>query len=240
MTRAERWRRRAVTAAAGMVATPSHQARSLANAPRPRMQPSCDRAGAGGQSAVAQPARVVSYPRRGRAASHRAGANRRCHALAPRWRDARRVVHGRWAPAREREDATPAPPCRGVSSTRPTRARDRPARAAQEMCATLPARGVLGLHRDFVLRRLAIRLVHMPLFSAFTLTIILLNCIFLVLDSPEPGFQHTATGKAVQGAECAGPQLRHSPQSLRSAAARHARARGAAISSRACSRSRRP
>ena len=109
------------------------------------------------------------------------------------------------------------------------------------MCSTLPARGVLGLHRDFVLRRLAIRLVHMPLFSAFTLTIILLNCIFLVIESPAPGFVHTEVGQAVHEVECAGPPpLRHSQKPPRSAAARHARARGAATSSRACSRLRRP
>ena len=60
----------------------------------------------------------------------------------------------------------------------------------------LPEKSLWVFRKEHPARRLCISLIRNPWFDRVVMTLILLNCVFLAMDSKAPGFEETTRGCA--------------------------------------------
>ena len=58
----------------------------------------------------------------------------------------------------------------------------------------LPEKSLWVFRKENPVRRLCVSLIRNPWFDRVVMTLILLNCVFLAMDSREPGFEETTRG----------------------------------------------
>ena len=71
----------------------------------------------------------------------------------------------------------------------------------QELCEGLPERSLFAFNLNNPIRKLCIYVIRSWYFDQFILGIIFLNCIFLAMQTREPGFDQSARGRVVHTAE---------------------------------------
>ena len=91
-------------------------------------------------------------------------------------------------------DAIVPPRARGVSRDHPLTqpARNPPLRTASQDLLPKRALGFLGVNHP--VRARAIAIIFNPWFDRFIMSLIMLNCLFLAMDSKEPHFAETTRG----------------------------------------------
>lgn len=78
---------------------------------------------------------------------------------------------------------------------------DKPPPTYEELCAGLPKTSLMVFGLENPIRKSAILLIKNKYFDKTILLLILLNCIFLAMDSNEPDFESTSMGDAIVVAE---------------------------------------
>ena len=71
----------------------------------------------------------------------------------------------------------------------------------KELCEGLPERSLFAFSLNNPIRKMCIYVIRSWFFDQFILSIIFLNCIFLAMQTREPGFDESARGKVVHTAE---------------------------------------